>query len=77
MYLIDDMIEMGLKDGQKWPTKAHRNVAINLALGNPLICTRDALTGVVQKVCAIPEKDIKTLRWTDLPKYDLALVCAG
>jgi S-adenosylmethionine/arginine decarboxylase-like enzyme len=76
MYMIDDMIDMGLEDGQKWPTKAHRAVAQNLALCNPMITTRDALTEIVQKVCSIPKTEIKKVKFTDLPKYGIALVVA-
>src|ERR1700723_3589938 len=59
MYLIEDMIDMGLKAGQKWPSAAHRKVASTLVIGNPLIRTRDALTEIVQKVCKIPKTKIK------------------
>lgn len=77
MYLLEDMIEMGLKRGQKWPTKAHRQVACNLVLGNPLVRTRDELTEIVQRVRKIPKAKIKTTRWTDLPKYGLGFVCTS
>lgn len=71
MYMMEAMIEMGLKEGQDFPSDAHRQVAMNLALGNPLITSRDALTDVVQKVCAIPETEIKTVKFNDLARYGL------
>lgn len=73
MYILDSMIEMGLRKGQEWPSDAHRVVACNLALCNPTIKTRDALTAVVQKVYAIPADDIKKITMADLPKYGLGL----
>lgn len=77
MYMIDSMIEMGLKPRQKWPTPAHREVACNLALCNPMIKTRDDLISVVQKVRKIPKSQIEKVSWTDLPKYGLGFVCVG
>lgn len=77
MYMLDDMIDMGLKDGQKWPTPAHREVACNLALCNPAVKTRDTLTAIVQKVRKIPKSKIETVSWSDLPKYGLTMLCAG
>lgn len=76
MYMIDSMIDMGLRKGQKWPTPEHREVAASLALFNPLVKTRDALNSVVQKVCKIPKSRIKTISWSDLPKYGLGFVVA-
>jgi hypothetical protein len=77
MYMLDDMIDMGLKDGQKWPSKAHREVAAALAICNSAITTRDALTNVVQKVCLIPKSKIKTVTRAGLSEYGLNLVCVG
>lgn len=77
MYIMESMIEMGLRDGQKWPTKAHRQVACNLALCNPVVTNRDTLTEIVQKVCKIPKAEIKTLKWADLPAHGLSLLCGG
>lgn len=73
MYMLEDMIEMGLLKGQKWPTPQHRVIACNLALCNPMVRTRDDLTAIVQKVRKIPKAKVKTVRWADLPKYGLAL----
>jgi hypothetical protein len=77
MYMIESMIDMGLSEGQDWPTPAHRLVAANLALCNPQVTKRDTLNAIVQKVIAIPKSEIESLTWADLPKYDLALLCAG
>jgi hypothetical protein len=77
MYMLEDMIDMGLKKGQKWPSPAHRTVACNLALCNPLVKNRDTLTEIVQKVRAIPKTEIKVLKMGDLPKHGLTLFCGG
>jgi hypothetical protein len=71
MYLIESMIDMGLKDGQKWPSPAHRRVACTLAIGNPMIRTRDELAEIVQKVCKIPKTQIRKVGYYDLAKYGI------
>lgn len=77
MYMLDDMIDMGLLSGQKWPSPAHRTVACNLALCNPMVKNRDTLTDIVQKVRNIPKTEIKTMTMSDLPKYGLTLFCGA
>jgi len=77
MYMLESMIDMGLKAGQDWPTPAHRLVACNLALCNPEVRNRDALTAIVQKVRKIPKSKIKSITWADLPKYGLTLRAAA
>lgn len=74
MYMLEEMVEMGLKEKQKWPSPAHRVVAANLAICNPLVTTRDKLSFVVQKVCAIPKDKIKTVTIAELSEYGLGLV---
>lgn len=71
MYMIESMIEMGLKKRQKWPSAAHRKVACTLALFNPTIRTRDNLIDIVQKVIKIPKAKIKKVGWYDLPEYGI------
>lgn len=77
MYAVESMIDMGLKKDQKWPSKAHRKVACEIALCNPMVTTRDQLNSIVQKVCAIPQDKIKKVTFADLPKYGLGLLVAG
>jgi len=76
MYMLEDMIDMGLKPRQKWPTDAHRVVAMNLALNNPLVRTRDTLTEIVQKVRKIPKTKIETVTIPQLAGYGLGFICA-
>ena len=72
MYMIESFIDMGLKKRQKFPSDVYRRVAINLAIGNPLITTRDSLIDVVQSVLSIPKDKIKTVTLNDLSKYGLS-----
>ena len=69
MYIFPEMIDMGLEEKQEWPNKAFREVAKNILLCNPRVTTRDALNQGVQKVLSIPEDEIKTVTFADLPKY--------
>ena len=77
MYMLEEMIDLGLEDGQKWPSPAHRIVAANLALCNPQVTSRDTLTSIVQKVRKIPKSKIKTVTHAELSKYGLTMICAG
>lgn len=65
MYIHPEMVDMGLEDGQEWPSSDHRFVAQNLALCNSAVCTREALTEVVQAVIAIPSDRIKSVTLND------------
>jgi len=69
MYLIPEMIDMGLPKGAKWPSAAHRQVAINLFIQNPAIKGMDMLQDGVSKVLKIPNGKIKKVTYKDLPKY--------
>lgn len=77
MYLLDSMIELGLKKGQRWPTKAHRQVACNIALANPLVKSRDHLSDIVQKVISIPRSRIKTVTIGELREYGIGIHCSA
>jgi hypothetical protein len=66
MYLIDSMIDLGLKDGQKWPSTAHRKVAQAVAIANSRVTTRDSLTVICQAVIAIPKAAIKSVSFAEL-----------
>ena len=73
MYIMPEMIELGIEDGKEWPSAAHRTVAQRLFLCNPLIHTRDALTSAVSKLLTVPLKEIETLTLEDLGKYGLGI----
>ena len=59
------MIEMGLMDGQEWPTPDHKVVAQNLALCNPQITNKDRLIEIVQSVIKIPKERIRLVTYED------------
>lgn len=65
MYLFEDMIDLGLKDGQKFPTKSHRDVAIALCIGNRSIKSRDDLREVVQNIIKMSKKDVENKTYED------------
>jgi len=67
MYILEDLIDLGLSVGQNWPTPAHRKAAVTLAIGNRYVTTKGALTTIVQAVIAIPTDKIKTVTVGDLP----------
>lgn len=69
MYGFPEMINMGLKNDQEWPSEAYQVVAVNLLICNPNINTIDKLTEGVQKVLNIPEDKIKTITMNDLGRY--------
>lgn len=68
MYMMDDMIDIGLPDDKVWPTKAHRVVAQQVGLCNPRVTTRDALTRIVSSVLSIPNDKIEKVSLIDLVK---------
>jgi hypothetical protein len=69
MYLVSDLIDLGLPQGAQWPTPSHRLVAINLFIRNPAIKGMDMLQEGVAKVLKIPNGKIKKITFKDLPKY--------
>jgi hypothetical protein len=66
MYIFPDMIDMGLKDGQKWPSEEHKTVAQALLLCNSQVFERDILTEGVQWVMRFSEEKLKTLTMQDV-----------
>lgn len=75
MYLLPEMIDLGLKTNQKWPTPAHKQVAQTIGLCNSRVTTRDALTEVVQAIRKVPKSKIKKVTVLDLAKdYDVPYI---
>lgn len=66
MYAIPSTVNLGLKEGQAWPSDAHEEVARTITLGNPNVTTRDKLTEVVQAILLIPQDEIESISYTDL-----------
>ena len=68
VYLVKGMVEIGLKEGENFPTGSHRVVAENLVIGNPAVDDAEKLTKVVQYVLTIPTDQIRQIRLEDMPK---------
>lgn len=76
MYLLPDMIDLGLEVGEVFPTEAHRIVAQNLFIGNSDINTRDELADGVSRVLKIPNDRIETITPQELTEFGFGLkVC--
>lgn len=69
MYLFDDMVDMGLPDGVRWPSEMHRMAAQNLLIANPSIENMDDLKKGVLNIINIPGKTLETLTIEDLSRY--------
>lgn len=66
MYIFPEMIEMGLKEGEKWSSEDHREVAMTVCLCNPLITSRDDLQHNVGIINSISQENIRTVTGADL-----------
>lgn len=69
MYIMEGMIDMGLPKGIEWPSKYHRQVAINLLIANPQVNRMELLESGVTNVLNIPHDKIQTITFEDLNKY--------
>lgn len=75
MYMIQEMIDQGLKEGQKWPSEGHRVVASIIGLCNPRVVTHDSLTDIVQAVIKIPVDEITFVTYEDCAtKYSVPFI---
>lgn len=75
MYMILDMIDMGLQNGQSWTSPEHRQVAQNLAICNPNVKELDVLIQIVQVVLTVPTNLIKTITYDQIVKDYGLLEC--
>lgn len=66
MYGFPDMIEMGLKDDDKWASDIHKIVAISCCICNPSVFTRETLQKNVDIINNIPDDKIKLVTLQDL-----------
>ena len=73
MYIVPEMIDLGLAKGEKWTSRIHRQVAQNAFLCNPNITNCDALYHNCNIVNKIPKSKIKKVTFQDLRK----LGCTG
>jgi hypothetical protein len=68
MYCLESMIDLGLKNGQTFPSEEHKDVAMTLGLCNPRVTDRTTLTEIVQAVCKVPAERIKTITLDEIIK---------
>ena len=68
MYIVADMIDLGIVKGQVWTSPYHRRVAQNVCLCNPNIITCDQLVHNCGIINQIPKSRIKKATFADLRK---------
>lgn len=61
MYLFEDMIGLGLCEGEEWTSPDHRQVAVYSCLSNPAVSTRESLEYNVGIINSIPQGQIRTI----------------
>lgn len=66
MYMLPDMIEMGLEDGKDFTTGAHKEVCITCVIGRPGIDNLDQMIEMVKAINAVPVDRIQTVTIKDL-----------
>lgn len=66
MYILDKMIDLGLKEGEKFTSLIHKKVAQEACLCNPSIHTRYNLINAVRIINSIPVDRISTLTAQEL-----------
>jgi hypothetical protein len=66
MYIFEEMIDLGLEEGETWTSDDHRVVAQNILLCNPLINQRDLLCEGVAIINSIPQDQIRLVTAKDL-----------
>lgn len=71
MYIVPDMIDLGLEEGQTWPSPVHKEVAQAIALTNPNVNTRDTLMAIVKVVNQIPQNKIEKITYNQLIRKGL------
>ena len=69
MYLFEDMVDMALPEGERWPTEHHRQVAIRLLIANPDINTYRAIKNGVLSILSIPVTQIQEIKLDDLSHF--------
>lgn len=72
MYMFPEMVNMGLHEGQEFPSDDHRVVATTLCIGVPGLDNKDDLTTIVQSVLKVPQDRIRTVTIDQLKmEYDM------
>lgn len=66
MYIFEDMIEMGLEEGQEWSSEIHRIIAVEVCIQNPRITSLELLINNVRIINSIPVNEIRKVTFTNL-----------
>ncbi len=66
MYAFPEMINIGLKEGQEFPSEDHKTVAQNIGLCNSNVHDATTLTEIVQSVIRVPADRIRTVTILEL-----------
>jgi len=61
MYALSEMINLGLKEGQDWPSPEYKMVASVIGLRNRNVTNRDCLIDIVQSVLKVSQERIKSI----------------
>ena len=68
MYALPGMEDIGLNEGQEWPSETHRIVAQNVCLCNEFCSNADDMHAMVQAIIAVPEDELKEATLETLAK---------
>jgi hypothetical protein len=75
MYMLPDMIYLGLKDGESFPNDDYKQVACAIGLCNDRINTRSELQEIVRAINLVPLDEIRTVTLIDLAtKYKVPYI---
>lgn len=66
MYIMPNMVDIGLPVKGEWKSTAHRAVAQNIGLCKSNVTTRDALMEIVAAVQSVPLDRIETITFREL-----------
>lgn len=61
MYLLSEMVDLGLPEGHSWPSEDHKVVASTLLISNSRVSSRSALQEGVAAVLRVPQDCIRTV----------------
>jgi len=59
VYILDHMIDQGLKEGEEWTSDLHRQVAAKVLLCNPAVFDMGVLREGCKIINSIPKEEIE------------------
>lgn len=66
MYMLESMVDGGLKKGQQWPSDVYREVAAAIVIDNPNVTNKSTLTEIVQLILKVPTDRIEIITYEKL-----------